>query len=302
MLDVDQLLTEARIWLDDPAKSVFDDDGMLVRSMSAFQRTLYQTARRLGENLLVLRHSVPFASFTNPYPTDATRWLAVLPYRLRSTVAVLRTDTTRPERILDRRQPGGMTRITRDDDHDEVVGVSAFRYEIKGSEVWIYGTIPSSFVCEIEYEQQPPDLLTFTATATGATTTNIPIKAAVNGDLRRVANYYAGAYVVSTTSGANLGLPVRITAHAGLALTVDALALAPVEDETFALVPAIPPEFHSLLSQGGAYLAAVGKRQFKILQSLDAVVRRGIADFTSTIEARQSDAPRHVNETNEMVF
>ncbi len=112
------------------------------------------------------------------------------------------------------------------------------------------------------YSMRPPDLVVFTASADGTTTTTLATKAESEtlGALRSDSQAYSGTTmeVVSADESLPEGELLRVSASAvtsypTIRLTHDALSAAVEEGDTIAMVPLIDESFHELL----CYMAAL---------------------------------------------
>ncbi len=90
MLNAAELLSEAReLHLNDPNSRAFPDDGVLLRAINAYQRTLYQKARKTSEQVNAQAISYQYSDLTE----ESSRFFTMqAPFFLHSVVRVERTD------------------------------------------------------------------------------------------------------------------------------------------------------------------------------------------------------------------
>lgn len=307
MLNTSELLTEAReLHLNDPNSRAFPDDGGLLRAINSYQRTLYQKARLTAEQVNAQEIGYAYSDLTK---VNERLHYFQLPFFLSSVVRVERTDIVEREQILDIRQPAEHTPIRWDADRDNTLTSTDFRYELRGRRFYLHGPVLTNLTFDIIWERQFPDLVVLgthnsdTVLGSNRVIGFDPTAKVTTGTLWQVDDYYIGAYLQHLKAGDDMHHALGYISDydgddTGQAKFTTDFTAALDAAGTYALVPALFPEFHSLLALGGSMRAALGKQNMKLYQTLLHQVQLQEIDFTASIESRQADASRHVHETD----
>ena len=301
MLNAKELLSEARAFLNDRAATIWPDGGQLLSFINSYQRRLYHKARETAENVFWHKTKLTYSDFTDQSNGNGKRWKTTLPPYIRNIIMMERVDgarVTTPEWILPRNSPIRSSPYVFDPDRDFQIESSITR-ELRGSELWLFGTITDGFEAELAWSMPPPDL--FYGKIKGVpTTTSLEVDtAAITGSYRRMDNYYLGGALEITTSAVTsiLSQPRDIASSAGTTLTLaSALPAAPANGDEIALLSPIPMEFHGLLAKGGALLALQAKGVMRAASMLAREVVSEEQEFIRNLETREQDAPRFVTE------
>jgi hypothetical protein len=288
-----QLLERARDYLNDPEKNTWSD-ARLLRDLQAYAESLGLKAKLEGVKFNTFIEESAFAYADVTLQGSNRGWAYVDLARFTNIAKLWRTDSGQWQEIP-WVNASAISSGSRSLDYDQLDEArSGMAYDLHGDRVMLYGSIPASLVCSIEYEK--PVSRMAIATVSGAPVGALAVLASSIGTLSQINNYYTGAdwqksdgvgpvyHGVSSAAGVGNTVGVTMQETVGWADT----------DEVASMID-MPLDAMEVVALGGAVNAAIGRNDVELARLLGSMLvdRERIA--LQVLHDRESEYSREVH-------